>query len=202
MSIRIFSSCLLALVLSACGGIVSEKSPVGKNLLLNNSQSTLSFVSIKKDSIGEVHRFNGLSGFVTEMQQAQLNVDLLTVSTGIQIRDQRMQKHLFETSKFGSATLLVSLEGYPELALSVGQRTELTLQAELDVHGVRQSMPATVIVVRTKNGGLLVQSSKPIMIDALSFGFKEGISKLAELAALPSIASSVPVSFTLQFDPT
>lgn len=190
------------LALQACGGlgpaIVSNEQPA--NLLLNNSESVLSFVSIKNSSIGEVHRFNGLSGFLAEKDQVTIGVDLATVSTGIEIRDQRMAEHLFDVTAFSTATITVNITEFALEELSPGDTLKAEVAVGLNLHGVDSTVPASVSVVRLENGGLLVQSNKPIVLNTAAFGLTAGIAKLAELAALSSIAAAVPVSFSLVFD--
>jgi len=44
-----------------------------------------------------------------------------------------------------------------------------------------------------------VNTIKPIMLDAFDFGLSEGVTKLMEVAKLPSISTAVPVSFSLIF---
>lgn len=57
---------------------------------LDNEKSTLSFISIKKNDIAEVHQFNSLSGEV-DQSEIKFVIDLASVDTKIALRDQRMR---------------------------------------------------------------------------------------------------------------
>ena len=57
---------------------------------LNNDESSLTFVSTKASTVAEVLTFNSLQGRVTEGGMAELTIDLDSVDTAIELRDQRM----------------------------------------------------------------------------------------------------------------
>ena len=71
---------------------------------VDNSKSSLHFISVKKNSIGETHTFETLSGSVSTNGDVKFDIDLASVNTNIAIRDERMRKFLFETNQFASAT--------------------------------------------------------------------------------------------------
>ena len=50
-------------------------------------QSRIAFGSIKKDTVGEVHHFEGVTGTVGEDGKLTLAVDLASVETNIDIRN-------------------------------------------------------------------------------------------------------------------
>ena len=54
-------------------------------------------------------------------------------------------------------------------------------------------------VVAMADGGLLVSSRLPVIVNASDFALIEGIERLRAVAGLPSISPAVPVSFTLRF---
>ena len=89
----------LLLVLSLC----LSTSAIA-NWQVDNDKSTLNFTSVKKNSIGEIHSFKQLSGMVSKAGAVKFAIDLTSVATGIEIRDQRMKSFLFETDKFATAT--------------------------------------------------------------------------------------------------
>jgi hypothetical protein len=55
-------------------------------------------------------------------------------------------------------------------------------------------------VTKLANGSLLVNSVKPVIIKAVDFNLVKGIEKLRQLAGLPSISTTVPVSFVLRLN--
>ena len=77
---------------------------------LQADASTFNFVSVKKDTIGEVLHFKKLSGQIDKNGKAGITIDLNSVDTGVQIRDERMREFLFETGKYPSATYQANVD--------------------------------------------------------------------------------------------
>ena len=163
------------------------------DMVLDSDNSTLSFVSIKKDSVAEVHMIKKLSGSLSKAGELKIVLDLFSVDTKIEIRDGRMKELLFETNKFAEATLTAKVEGIPEDGIK-----HINTKATLDLHGVSQTVNVDVTVLKIGDK-LIATNSTPIIINAADFKLDAGIKKLKELAKLPSIATAVPVNFTLVF---
>ena len=72
---------------------------------LNNEESTIHFVSIKKSTVGEVHHFTKLNGSIKDSGAVSLNIDLASVETNIPIRNDRMKSMLFNIEQFSQANL-------------------------------------------------------------------------------------------------
>ena len=72
---------------------------------IDNSSSKINFVSVKNDSIGEMHSFDSLEGYINVAGNAQLTVNLESVETLIEVRNERMRELLFETVQFPVATI-------------------------------------------------------------------------------------------------
>lgn len=166
---------------------------------LDTERSTLSFVSIKSGEIAEAHSFSGLSGSVTTDGRAELVIDLATVDTGIDIRNERMREHLFQTDRFATARVTTTLDLAALADLGVGERRSLTLPAVLDLHGMRLDLEADVTVTDIDGRQVLVESRAPVMVHVEDFGLAGGLATLQELAGLPSITPVSPVSFSLLF---
>lgn len=160
--------------------------------VLDNTQSALYFVSIKSDHIAETHTFKTLSGGITKAGQGSLNIDLASVSTNIDIRDQRMREQLFDTQKFATASVSVDLS---KTGVKPGIQT---VNVTLDLHGVKKEIPATVAITEVGNT-VQVVTVAPIMLNAADFDLAAGVTALREIAELPSISNAVPVTFFLSF---
>jgi len=167
---------------------------------LNNDASSLSFVSTKAINIAEVHRFGHLEGGVSDSGKVMITVSLSSVDTGIEIRDDRMQEMLFETSEYATASLNASVNKADLDSLDVGESIATEVTGELTLHGQTVEVPFNVIIARTGNDRMLVTSKEPVVINAPTFGLAAGVEKLREVAGLPSISTAVPVSFVLSFD--
>jgi len=85
-------------------------------------------------------------------------------------------------------------------SLKANNTTKTTLSSQLSLHG--QTVPVTLVVSVTKltDGSLLVASIKPVIIKAADFDLVKGIDKLRQLAGLPSISTTVPVTFVLRLN--
>ena len=80
------------------------------------------------------------------------------------------------------------------------ETTPLSLTAELDLHGYKKEITLLVDVIKLSDSSLVVNSTKPVFIKANDFSLVKGIEKLRSLAGLPSISTTVPVSFSLRLN--
>jgi hypothetical protein len=157
-------------------------------------------VSVKKGNVMEAHHFKSLTGSLSETGKFSLRIDLKSVDTAIAIRDQRMAEHLFETNKFSQAIVEATLPASLLTTLTVDNTIESRLSAQLSLHGQTVPILLTVSVTKFTNGSLMVTSVKPVIIKAADFDLVKGIDKLRQLAGLPSISTTVPVSFVLRLN--
>ncbi|WP_291844663.1 YceI family protein [Maricaulis sp.] len=185
---------VLAAALAACSQPVT-----GADWQLDAAASHLDFVSIKAGDVAEGHSFTGLSGSVEAGGLAVLIIDLDTVETGIEIRNERMREHFFQTADFPQARVTTTLDLAALADLEVGERRPLALDAVLDLHGVSVNLEAEVMVTDIDGRNVLVESRGPVLLHTDDFGFADGLATLQELANLPSITPVAPVTFSLVF---
>ena len=166
---------------------------------LDNNSSTLSFVTVKADHVGEVHTFDQLSGDINDDGSVQITIELASVNTLIDIRNERMQNMLFETNLFPQATISgeIDLDAVAEMDAGVSQA--ISVDFDLAIHGESSSYTADVLVTRTESG-VLASTVKPIIVMADTHGLISGVEALREVAGLPSISRAVPVSFNVVFE--
>lgn len=169
---------------------------------LDNDRSTINFVSVKNASVGEVHSFGELSGVIAKDGLARLDIDLDSVKTLIDIRNERMRELLFNTVDFPTATVTGQVDP-AALRGAVGVVSEeRDVAFTLSLHGQTKTVQAAVVVVTGEAGALLVYSARPVLLSASDFGLAEGVAALQKVAGLESISTSVPVTFNLAFTPT
>jgi len=173
--------------------------PVFSAWHLDNDNSTLSFVSVKKNSVAEAHSFAKLTGVIDAKGLVNVDVDLMSVNTHIAIRDERMKEHLFETSLFPKATLTTQLNIVEFEKLAVGSSHNVKLKGMISLHGQQQEVVINVLIMRLNQDTVIASTLSPFMIKAESFKLVSGINKLQQLAGLPSISKAVPVSFVVTF---
>ena len=166
---------------------------------LDNNSSTLSFVTVKADHVGEVHTFDQLSGDINDDGSVRITIELASVNTLIDIRNERMQNMLFETNLFPQATISgeIDLDAVAEMDAGVSQA--ISVDFDLAIHGESSSYTADVLVTRT-DSGVLASTVKPIIVMADTHGLVSGVEALREVAGLPSISRAVPVSFNVVFE--
>lgn len=164
---------------------------------VNSDASNVSFVSVKKGDVGEVHRFKALQGSLNDAGEFALTIPLASVDTGIEIRDERMKTMLFEVEQFPSLTLSAKIDKATVDALPVGQILQLELPAEISLHGKTDKVNVDATVARLADNRLLVTSRGMVMVNAGNFGLTGGVEKLREVAGLSAISKAVPVSFVL-----
>jgi polyisoprenoid-binding protein YceI len=164
---------------------------------VNNDQSTISFISVKKENIAEVHRFNNVDGQLTDSGKFSLIIDLSSVNSGIEIRDERMQSLLFEVAQFPKLSLQASVNPKLLESLVVGEMLTTQVDGEIELHGQKVIKTFDVVVAKLSANKMLVSSLKPVIVQAGEFGLVAGVEKLRDIAGLSSISLAVPVSFVV-----
>ena len=167
---------------------------------LMEAESAVNFVSVKSGEIAEVHRFTGLRGTVGEDGLAELVVELASVETGIDIRNERMREHLFDVATHASATARSTVDIDRLDSLLLGQRSTVTLDLIVTLNGAQLRLDTPVVVTRIAEDRVLVESAGPVVLLADDVGYTAGLETLRELADLPSISPVVPVTVSLVFE--
>ena len=180
--------------------LLTSSFPALSQWQIDNDYSTLSFISTKNSEIAEVHHFDKVMGSVDDNKgKVTFVIDLASVNTMIPIRDQRMRDFLFKTSEFSKATFSADVDTTFLKALPVGQQKQIKLSGEIDLHGQQQVVTTEVQIAKLTKDRLLVNSVKPVVLNAKSFKLAAGVAKLQEIAGLANISNAVPVSFSLTF---
>ncbi|TBU95991.1 YceI family protein [Stutzerimonas kirkiae] len=161
--------------------------------------SRVSFVSVKRGNIADVHRFRNVAGVIDGQGAARITLPFADLDSGLALRDERMRELLFEVTRFAHAELSANVDLPHWERMRVGEVQATTLEFQLDLHGHRQRLKADVLVSRLGEKRMQVATLEPILIKAELFELEGGLLKLQELAGLPSIASEVPVWAVLDF---
>ena len=201
---RYFSAYVLAfaapLALAACAQAPAEPAPLAEGAWsVDAGASSLSYVSVKAGEIAESNSFSGLSGSVSPEGAASVEIDLATIETKVDIRNERMRDIFFEVAEFPTASVSAQIDPAAFETLAIGESMVQPLKATLNVKGVEAPVDTQVSVTRTGENGVLVTSIEPVIIYADALKLTEGLATLQELAGLPSITPAVPVSFSIAF---
>lgn len=164
---------------------------------LDNDASRLAFGSIKKNIIGEVHSFESLSGTVNAEGQANISIDLASVETNIDIRNERMAEHVFKFAP--SATISAQFEAEEIDALAVGDSTVMDIEAVLTLLGVDTEFYTEVFVMRVADDKVMVTTNDMVFLTTEDLEVDQGIDKLKELAELSGITRAAPVTLRFVF---
>lgn len=191
---------LLSTLLAAAACSPAGETSLEGDWTLDADQASLQFVTVKATDILEVHHFGELAGSVSADGAAEVTITLDTVSTNIDIRDERMREFLFETETYPAATISTTLAPETFASLATGEMLVTPVELTVDLHGTSDVIATQLAVTRLGPDKVLVATTDPIIVDGYAFGLDGGIEHLRELASLPSITASVPVTFSLVFE--
>jgi len=166
---------------------------------LDPTASRLGYVSIKAGEVAENNRFDAISGSVAADGTASLDIDLASVNTGVDIRNERMREIFFGVAENPKATITATLDPARFVGLAVGQSVTRPVKAEVTIKGIAAEVEAEVLVTRTAEDRVMVVTVAPLIISTDMFGLTDELGELRALAQLPSITPAVPVTFTLTF---
>lgn len=166
--------------------------------VLNNESSTLNFITTKNSSKTEIQAFKKIQGKIAGTQ-VTLSVDLSSVDTGIEIRDERLRELFFKIASFPTATVTLDIKKSDIYPMKPGQIKTLELDAEITLQGITQTIPVKLQVVELEKNQRLVFSSQPVIVNLKDFNLLKGVNALREIAKLQSINAAVPVTFSLLF---
>ncbi|MDG2090656.1 MAG: YceI family protein [Gammaproteobacteria bacterium] len=167
---------------------------------LNNADSSFYYVTSKAAAISEINTFTNLSGDIDNSGSAILEIDLTSVDTAIEIRDQRVKDMLFETQQYPTATVNIDIDSSALTNMDAGTSTVASYNYSLSLHGVTTELIANLRLTKISDSQIEIQPAQPLIIGASLFGLAEGVEALREVAGLPSINPNVIVDFSLSFD--
>ena len=189
------------LTLAACGQTASEEpAPVIEGAWeVDSAASRLSYVSIKQGEIAETNTFETVTGSVTGAGEAMVEIDLASVSTGVDIRNERMRDIFFSVADNPKATVTATVDPATFEALAIGESADTTIDGTLSLAGVEAPFQAEVSVTRAGPDRVIAVTDKPVIIEAGRFELADELAELQELAGLDSITPVVPVTFSIAF---
>lgn len=161
-------------------------------------QSRVAFGSIKGNDYGEVHHFTSVAGTVGEDGAVTISIDLGSVETNIDIRNERMIEHVFRAAA-PTAVLSGSVELDDFEGLAVGDTALTEFEGVLSFAGVEADVEAEMLVARLGEDKVLVTTADFIVLSTDDLGIDAGIDTLKELASLDSITRAVPVTVRMVF---
>lgn len=168
---------------------------------IDRERSQISYLSSKLvvqsyQSIVENNFFASFSGSVSADGKLQLVIDADSVKTGVEIRDQRVHLHAFDSKNHPQIILTAALNRNLD-AIKVGEIQVHELSGTLMMRGVSNPVSAQVVVVRATDNSLLVQTLSPVVINAADYKMAEAFEQLKGMVGLFNIPQLIPVSVQL-----
>ena len=186
--------CCFSFSMTAC----QSNPPSSWNLL--SDESKINYVSIKNNNLMENNSFEILEGSVNLDGSAEFLINLNSVNTNNDIRDERLRKILFKTETYPIAkvTSLINLFDYEKL--SVGSSIIKNYNFKITFQGLTRSFEAKMKIFRLGTNKVLVKNIDPVIIDGGDYGLHTEFKQLQQLAGLDSIVPVVPVTVSLLFE--
>jgi len=167
---------------------------------LDPSASSLTYQSVKKNSIVETNSIRNITGRIEPVGTVKVEFDLDSVDTGVDIRNVRMRFLFFETFKYPTAVLTAKLDPANFADLPSRRRLTMPLSYRLSLHGIDKDMQSDVVVTMLTDGMVSVASKSPIAVHAEDFGLLPNIEKLQQAANVTNILPTASVSFDFVFN--
>lgn len=164
---------------------------------LDADTSRIAFGSVKKNTLGEVHHFEEISGSVSAEGAVVIEINLNSVQTNIDIRNERMIEHVFKAAP--AATLSAQVDMAALNALPVGGSMVSEVDATLALAGTEAELYTDMFILRLAEDSVMVTTNDMIFLDTEEAGLDGGIDALKSLADLSGITRAAPVTLRLMF---
>jgi len=161
------------------------------------AESSFGYVSLKNNSVAENNRLTGLTGGIDADGTLSITIDLASVETGVDIRNQRMAELFFEVARFPQAHITGKVSDDQLAALLTGEVITAAIPLTLDLHGVSATLTAKLRAYQVADT-LYVNSTEPLLLQTAQFDLLGGVEALRNIAGLTAIAQVVPVTVDLQ----
>lgn len=160
-------------------------------------KSSISYVSLKNNAVAENNRLTGLTGGIDADGTLSMSIDLASVETGVDIRNQRMAELFFEVARFPQAQITGKVSDDQLAALLAGEVIDTAIPLTLDLHGVSATLTAKLRAYQVADT-LYVNSTEPLLLQTAQFDLLGGVEALRNIAGLKAIAQVVPVTVDLK----
>ncbi len=165
---------------------------------LDSENSRIAFGSVKKDKVGEIHTFEKLNGAVGADGSVTVEIDLTSVQTNIDIRNERINEHVFGGA--ATATLSAQIDMDEMQGLAIGGMTTIDVEGALAFLGQSIDVETEMFVIRISETQVVVTTNDMLFVGTEDLGISAGIDKLMELAKLPGITRTTPVTVRMVFN--
>ncbi len=189
---KLFASLLCGVSLFLATPVFADGHAAWKSVA---DKSRVAFGSIKKNTTGEVHHFNSVS----ETGELALTIDLGSVETNIDIRNERMGEHVFQKGA-ATAVLTGTIDMEEVSGLKQGETKVVEIEATLAFAGSEDDIDVEMLVAKLSENRVLVTTADFMMLSTEDLGIDAGVDMLMKLAKLPGITRVTPVAVRMVFE--
>lgn len=193
---RLYLFLLLLALINGCHKdvVIKQQSTVKvTNWQLDVTESQFSFITVKNKTYAEENSIDFADGNIDAKGNLTLSLDLSSVDTLIERRDERLRDILFEINQYPTATIETTLTHHLPL------ETPVEVEFKLNLHGITKTMKAIVLIQKVGEQ-LVVINYEPVLVNGKDFSLDDAINKLTKIAGLQSINYEVLVDFKLTFE--
>lgn len=166
---------------------------------LDAENSNISYGTVKNDMIGESNTFKTISGSLSDNGHINVDIDLASVDTLLELRDERMRDIVFKVSEYATAKLSGDMNLQAHETQDVGTSRVIEATVGLEFVGQKIDHDVMLVVTRLAENKVMVTPHGVMFLDADDYDLVDAIETLRELAGLDTIATVVPMSFYLTF---
>ena len=130
---------------------------------LDPAASRLAFGSIKKNTVGEVHTFERISGTVSDSGAVEISIDLTSVQTFIDIRNERMREFVFGGKDTASLKAQIDVAGLK--SLPIGGSGVFDTEVTLSLLGNDVALDAELFVLRLAEDRVMVSTDGMVFLN-------------------------------------
>ena len=144
-------------VLAACSQ--TQTTDIPGDWTVVEAESMLTFDSVKNGDIDETHEISGITGFSDAYGTIRIELAMDSVESYIDIRNERMREHLFQTAEHPIAVVSADYELAMLEDLEVGASRDIELPFSLSLRGIPLDLVAQVRVTRLETDRVQVEST-------------------------------------------
>jgi len=148
--------------------------------------------------VGVVNAVTGLTGGVAQDGTVAVTIVLTTVETWIDSRNERMLSWVFQGDN-PSATIQAKVDMDKMKAMAPGSVEVVDIEGSLSVLGTEVPLETGVTVARLSDERVMVATDEMFFVSTDALGLDAGVTKLMEIAELPGITRTVPVTARFVF---
>ena len=166
-------------------------------------QAHITFLSSKinqeLNSVTEQSQFNSSQAYLDKQGDFKMTIDLNSVQTNIEIRDQRIKDWVFKTAQFATAEIKGKVDMEAINKLAIGETLTFKQPLTLNIHGKELPLEANLSAQRVHADKIMVNTLNPVLLDVKAMDMSKGVMQLVEVMGLKTIVEQIPVSFHAEF---